>query len=384
MFFPFEVENDADHEYQQTVPVAVYALLAAMLAVHLWLTFGVPDDLHREDVLFRFGVVARDLHGWSFLSCTFLHGGWLHLLGNAYFLWIYGAQIERLLGTLRFVALYVAGALVSVGLHCLTLPAYQADVPTVGASGAVSAVLGACFVLMPWAKLRCLLFTPVSFRPAVVQVPAWLVLCLWFVGQLIYSLRLIGNVEEVAFWAHVGGFAAGAVAGTLLYGVKHRQQAAAEAESRRPLVSAWQAVCAGDLSGVAEFAECSTPGAASDLRGTEMLLGGVIAARLHGDAAAARRKFTLALTQARDYGDRAKALTAYLQMLHLRDGTALPATLHRDAGFAAAALKQRALAVAAFDAALAGGLAEGREQVMVSLERLQTTLRNTNGESEGP
>ena len=128
-----------------------------------------------------------------------------------YFLWLYGRSVERHLGSVGFALAYILGAFASVGLHLLTVSPLLADEPAIGASGAISTVLGFFFVAWPGARLRCLFFWVFSFRPIMVQAPAAVVLGLWFLGQLAYSLQLAGDIGPVAFWAHVGGFAVGAL-----------------------------------------------------------------------------------------------------------------------------------------------------------------------------
>jgi len=233
MFLPFRVESDQDCEYQQPWPVAVWILLLSLLAVHLYVYVGLEAEADRYDVFYRFGVVRYRLYWWSLITHAFLHGGWMHLLANAYCLWIYGSHLERMLGTARFLVLYLVGAVISILVHLLTISPFFVDVPTIGASGAISAVMGAFFVIMPMARLDCLFFSIISFRPLVVRLPACVILGMWFLGQLLYSLQLVVGVEGIAFWAHVAGFATGAAAGTLFYRIKHKRIKEAELEKKR-------------------------------------------------------------------------------------------------------------------------------------------------------
>jgi membrane associated rhomboid family serine protease len=141
-------------------------------------------------------------------SAMFLHAGWLHLLGNLLFLWIFGPKLEDRIGSLAFLALYLLGGLVAAGVYALSDP--TSTEPMIGASGAISAVLGAYLVLFPRARIQSLVF--LGFFYELVAVPAVLVLGFWFVLQLIDGVAALGSAGEVggvAFWAHIGGFVAG-------------------------------------------------------------------------------------------------------------------------------------------------------------------------------
>ena len=144
------------------------------------------------------------------LTSMFLHGGWGHILGNALFLWVFGNNIEDSMGRVRFALFYVLCGLVAAAAHVLVDPA--SPVPTVGASGAISGVLGAYLVLYPRVRVKTLV--PIFFFITIVRLPAWGILILWFVYQLIAGLPQLMTVSPevsggVAVWAHIGGFVAG-------------------------------------------------------------------------------------------------------------------------------------------------------------------------------
>jgi membrane associated rhomboid family serine protease len=146
----------------------------------------------------------------SMFTMMFLHGGWLHVLGNMWFLWIFGNNVEDRLGHGIYLAFYLLGGLIALGCHYLAAPA--STLPVVGASGAVAAVLGAYAVTYPRAKIRTLIFLFVFIT--IVDLPAVVVLALWFLEQLVAGLGLLGVGglgQGVAWWAHVGGFVAGMV-----------------------------------------------------------------------------------------------------------------------------------------------------------------------------
>jgi membrane associated rhomboid family serine protease len=137
----------------------------------------------------------------------FLHGGWLHLIGNMLFLWIFGNNIEDAVGHLRFIIFY----LLCGGMAALAQIAVQPDsvVPMIGASGAVSGVLGAYLLLYPRAKV--LVLVPIWIFLKFVEVPAVLMLVVWFSLQLLSGLFSPPGEAGIAFWAHIGGFVAGLV-----------------------------------------------------------------------------------------------------------------------------------------------------------------------------
>jgi membrane associated rhomboid family serine protease len=146
------------------------------------------------------------------LTSMFLHGSWGHLLGNGLFLWVFGNNIEDSMGPGRFLAFYVICGLAAAAAHVLVDPA--SPVPTVGASGAISGVLGAYLVLYPRARVNMLFFFLIIIR--VIPLPAWLVLIWWFTIQVIQGLPQLSPLRPdvsggVAVWAHVGGFVAGLV-----------------------------------------------------------------------------------------------------------------------------------------------------------------------------
>jgi membrane associated rhomboid family serine protease len=143
-----------------------------------------------------------------FFTSMFLHGGWLHLIGNMWFLWIFGDNVEETLGSARFLLFYLIAGLGAGLLHYALEP--SSAVPTVGASGAIAGVLAGYMVLFPKARVTTLV--PLGFFLQVVQLPAVVMIGIWFaiqVGGGVLSLGWSGG--GVAWWAHVGGFAAGLV-----------------------------------------------------------------------------------------------------------------------------------------------------------------------------
>ncbi|MER3456211.1 MAG: rhomboid family intramembrane serine protease [candidate division GAL15 bacterium] len=194
-------------------PVVMLAILFLSVLVFLYelrLTRG-------ELVAFfnTFGMVPARLLGpeppiYTLVTSMFLHGGWLHLLGNLLYLWIFGNNVEDAMGHGRFAVFYLLCGLAAAGLQVAFQP--DSPVPMVGASGAIAGVLGAYLVLFP--RARILALVPMGFFTQLAEVPAMLFLPLWFVLQLLYGVASLGVSTQaggVAFWAHVGGFVAGVV-----------------------------------------------------------------------------------------------------------------------------------------------------------------------------
>jgi membrane associated rhomboid family serine protease len=206
-----------DTQPRRRLPVLTLCLLAANLGVfayELWLRVQGRGAL--ELFIDRHGFIpTRILAEWkepqawlTVVTSMFLHGSGAHLLGNAWFLWIFGASVEGRIGPGRFLGLYVMtglGAAVLQGATDLT-----SGVPMIGASGAISGVLGAYFVLFP----RAWIVTLVPWIVPILPVPAFVFLILWFVLQ---TTRGVGSLLDgpaiggVAWWAHIGGFLAGVV-----------------------------------------------------------------------------------------------------------------------------------------------------------------------------
>jgi membrane associated rhomboid family serine protease len=147
-------------------------------------------------------------------TSMFLHGGWIHLLGNLWYLWIFGDNVEDRLGHWRFLLFYLAGGLVAAAAH--TLLNLGSPVPTVGASGAIAAVLGAYAGMFP--RARVVTLVPIFFFFQVLALPAMLVLGLWFVVQIFTGTLSIGAGGGVAWWAHIGGFVFGMAVGLVARG----------------------------------------------------------------------------------------------------------------------------------------------------------------------
>jgi len=222
--FPYRDEN----ETRRTPYVTVLFIALNVLAWVFIQGAGMPRPL-AESVCDR-GLIAAELTGavrpgtsidvdrrlicetdpgrqpLNLLTSMFLHGSWMHLIGNMWFFWIFGNNIEDSMGHARFTVFYLLGGFAAALLQVFMNP--TSLIPMVGASGAISGIMGAYLVLYPRVKVYCLL--PLGFFITTVALPAWMMLGYWMLLQFVGGLGAIGREGGgVAFWAHVGGFAAG-------------------------------------------------------------------------------------------------------------------------------------------------------------------------------
>ena len=204
-----------DDNPTRTTPVVTIALIALCTLVFLW-EITLPGD-EQQAAVYLLGFIPAVLFGraelpehWvsptlSIFTAMFMHGGLMHLLGNMLYLWIFGDNVEDRVGHARFVLFYlICGAVAALAQ---AVPDMGSQVPMIGASGAISGVLGAYIVLYPRANVLVLVPLIVVFQTF--RVPAWIVLGMWFIGQLANSLLAAPGQVGVAFGAHVGGFLAG-------------------------------------------------------------------------------------------------------------------------------------------------------------------------------
>jgi membrane associated rhomboid family serine protease len=202
-----------------TVPLVTWALMGACVLVFFWqLSLGSPGF---NRAVFVYGVIPAVLLGHAQLppelavvppaatvvTSMFLHAGWLHLGGNMLYLWVFGDNIEDRMGKFRFLLFYLACGVAAVFAQALPEP--ETRIPMIGASGAISGVLGAYLLLFP--RNRVLVLVPIGFILKVIRMPAVWVLGLWFGIQLVASLMAPAGEGGVAFRAHLGGFIAGLV-----------------------------------------------------------------------------------------------------------------------------------------------------------------------------
>ncbi len=204
-----------------TTPIVTWSIMALCTAVFL-LMQTLPEEMQRL-IVYQYGMVPIRYsnpywassfglppdHYLSFLTSLFLHGGWLHILMNMLFLWIFADNIEDLMGPGRFLAFYIMCGLLATYVQFFFDP--QLAVPVVGASGAIAGILGAYFFLFPYA--RVIIMIPIIIFPLFFEIPAIAFLGFWVIMQLqkaTTSIMFEGATIDVAWWAHLGGFIVGA------------------------------------------------------------------------------------------------------------------------------------------------------------------------------
>src|ERR1700693_2144508 len=209
-------------ERVQSTTFVVGILIALNVLIFLYQVSLDPYAL--QQFVEHWGIVPDSISGnlQTLLTSMFLHGGWLHLLGNMLFLWVFGRNVEDLIGGVRFLAFYLCCGLAAAILQVITNP--YSRVPTIGASGAIAGVMGAYLIKFPRARIVTLV--PIIIFITTVEIPAWAMLLWWFVIQLFSGLGSLATTNYagggIAWFAHVGGF----VAGMLLiraFQVKRRQ-----------------------------------------------------------------------------------------------------------------------------------------------------------------
>jgi membrane associated rhomboid family serine protease len=200
-----------DHNPSSGTPYVTYAIVIANFLI--FLAYWLPIDSERQLAFFfqEWGLIpaeamiGRDLE--TILTSMFLHGGWMHLLGNMLFLWIYGDNMEDQFGHFGFLLFYLTCGLAAAGLQIWADP--RSFIPMVGASGAIAGVMGGYLLLFPKARIDVFFFFVVFFR--ILPVPAWIVLGLWIVIQAYGGAFTPTDEGGVAHFAHLGGFIAGAL-----------------------------------------------------------------------------------------------------------------------------------------------------------------------------
>lgn len=198
-----------DHNPSGRPPFVVHLLVAANVVIFLAYWLGLPSDRAISIFFMNWGLVpARISFGEGYetiFTSMFLHGGWMHLIGNMLFLWIFGDNLEDRLGHARFAGFYLASGVAAAGLQFLADP--QSTIPMVGASGAIAGVMGGYLLLYPKARVDVLFIFVIFFR--IIPIPAWIVLGLWFGLQVFGGLSTPTEAGGVAYLAHIGGFVAG-------------------------------------------------------------------------------------------------------------------------------------------------------------------------------
>lgn len=226
MIFPLRDDVSTQH-----TPYITYAIIA--LNVSTWCliqSFGYEPGL--SESICRYGFVPGNLletiapgeavrlsqnivcrfwpeaEFFRLVTSMFMHGGWMHIIGNMWFLWVFGDNVEESMGPFRFGTFYILAGVIAAFFQAATDT--SSVVPMVGASGAIGGVMGAYALLYPRHKIQTLVLF------FIIRLPAVFVLGWWFIIQFLSGLPHLGAKENVAFWAHIGGFLAGLIMATLM------------------------------------------------------------------------------------------------------------------------------------------------------------------------
>jgi membrane associated rhomboid family serine protease len=204
----------------RTTPYVTVAIIIVN-ALAFMLELSAPDI---QDFVFAYGLVPAEFSWVNVFTSMFLHGGWLHIVGNMWFLWIFGDNVEDRMGHGRFIVFYLLCGITAALAQTLMAP--NSGIPMVGASGAIAGVMGAYFVLYP--RSRIVTLVPLFMFMQIMEVPAILFLGIWFLMQFISGVGTVTTLAAreaggVAFWAHVAGFVTG-VAAVLVFRRPERQR----------------------------------------------------------------------------------------------------------------------------------------------------------------
>jgi membrane associated rhomboid family serine protease len=208
-----------DKNPSRTIPFVNYVLIILNIIIFL---FEISLGKGMEQFIYTFGVVPsylmNDIRTLSidvgtvipFLTSMFLHGGWMHLLGNMLFLYVFGDNVEDRLGHWKYFIFYLIAGIAAAASQVFVSP--NSQIPMVGASGAIAGVLGSYIILFP--RARVLTLIPIFIFFQVIELPAFLFLGIWFLMQIIsgtFALGIGADAGGVAWWAHIGGFVSGII-----------------------------------------------------------------------------------------------------------------------------------------------------------------------------
>ena len=199
-----------DTQPSYSAPLVTVFLIVVNVLVFL---FQISlDPWMRNSFIAYYGVIPDRLHTASLFTSMFLHGGWMHLIGNMWFLWIFGDNVEDVLGHAKYLLFYLVCGVVAAVIHVMLN--IDSRVPTIGASGAIAGVMGAYLLKFPHSRIVTLV--PIIIFLTTMDVPAWFMLIYWFIIQVFSGVGSIGysNVSSggVAWFAHIGGFLFGMLA----------------------------------------------------------------------------------------------------------------------------------------------------------------------------
>jgi len=205
-------------------PYVAWTLMATCVGFFVYQALSEFRNPEAGDALIRaYGLTPRQVVSgrqlWTLFTCMFLHGGFFHLAGNMLYLWIFGDNVEDRFGRPLYLLLYVLSGLFGSVLHILVAPG--SHIPTIGASGAISGVMGAYFILFP--RARVLTLVPIFFFIRMFYLPAFVLLGFWILMQVLYGCSSVAGGSGVAYFAHIGGFVVGVLLALLVRRTRGRE-----------------------------------------------------------------------------------------------------------------------------------------------------------------
>jgi membrane associated rhomboid family serine protease len=194
----------------RTTPVVTVLIIVANVFVFLYMLS--LDPYTQNHFIRQYAVVPARLHLSALVTSMFLHGGWMHIIGNMWFLWVYGDNVEDSLGHGKYLLFYLLCGMIAAVTQYAISP--DSQVPTLGASGAIAGVMGAYLIKFPHSRILTLI--PIIVFWTTIEIPAVIILVYWFILQFFSGIGSIGYTQSsqgagVAFFAHVGGFIAGMI-----------------------------------------------------------------------------------------------------------------------------------------------------------------------------
>ena len=203
MLFPYKDDNP-----RVLVPYVTYGIITINVIVFIFqFNLGISNPMGEENFIYRFGFVPANFSFIAIFTSMFLHGGFSHIMGNMWFLWVFGDNVEGVLGHAKYALFYILCGLAATISQLLINPG--STIPMVGASGAIAGVLGMYMIRFPNANVHVFAFIIIFFTTF--RIPALFVLGFWFFNQLTSGLTSLGfdTTGGVAWFAHIGGFVAG-------------------------------------------------------------------------------------------------------------------------------------------------------------------------------
>jgi membrane associated rhomboid family serine protease len=192
--------------FRKSTPAMTLVIIAINILCFFY-EMALPHYLQNEFIA-EYALVPDSFHWTALVTSMFLHGGWLHIIGNMWFLWVFGSHVEDLMGPVKFAAFYLVCGVVSAMVQLMMT--FGSPVPTLGASGAIAGIMGAFLLLYPRARVVTLVFIIIFITT--IELPAAVMLVYWFAIQLLSGLTSFGSITYtggVAWFAHVGGFLGG-------------------------------------------------------------------------------------------------------------------------------------------------------------------------------